>query len=248
MKFDRKGIRSQWELVRSADEYYRTKLLQVARQVGALVDGLAPGGIVQDESALLRALAGYADLLGPWARSVASFMVADVARRDECMWRNVGGSIGRGVREELKRKPSGMLYHALMYEQEALIKSLPLEAAQRVHVLTTKGLSDSTRSTTIAKEIMRSGAVTANRAKMIARTEVSRTAASFKQARAMAAGSPGYIWRTSADADVRDTHKAMEGVYVPWDDPPKTDASLAPYHAGCGPNCRCFAEPVLPDL
>jgi len=196
----------------------------------------------------MRALNNYAELLGPWAQSVASFMVADIARRDERMWRNVGGSIGRGIREEIRRKPSGMLYHALMAEQSALIKSLPIEAGQRVHVLTTKGLSDSTRSSTIAKEIMRSGEVTASRAKTIARTEVSRTAATFKQARAMAAGSPGYFWRTSADSDVRDTHKALEGVYIPWDDPPKTDASIPPYHAGCGPNCRCFAEPVLPDL
>ncbi len=190
----------------------------------------------------------YAYLLEPWARSVARYMIADVNRRDARMWKANGEHMSKAIRAELQFTPTGVLHAALLDEQVALIKSLPLEAAQRVQKLTVMGLSDSRRAADIAKEIMRTGEVTKSRATLIARTEVARTAATFTQARAEFAGSKGYIWRTSKDGDVRDTHRHMEGKYVAWNDPPKTDKGLAPYHAGCGPNCRCFPEPVLPDL
>ena len=182
-------------------------------------------------------LSNYAELITPWARSVAAFMVADVERRDSRMWIEHGKEMGKALRVELQQAPTGMLYSALMAEQVVLIKSLPLEAAERVHKLTTAGLSDSRRASDVAKEILATGNVSVARARLIARTEVSRTAASFTQARAMFAGSEGYIWRSSGDGDVRPTHQAVNGKYFRWDSPPKTDKNLAPYHAGCGPNC-----------
>jgi SPP1 gp7 family putative phage head morphogenesis protein len=199
-----------------------------------------------DPKALEQALRDYAELLGPWAQAVARYMVADVERRNARTWKQVGQEMGRALRVELSQAPTGAVFTALMNEQVGLIKSIPLEAAQRVHDLTTLGLADSRRATEIAKAIQAQGQVSASRATLIARTEVARTASTLTQARARFAGSPGYIWRTSGDGDVRDTHAAMNGMYVSWDQPPKTDAGLAPYHAGCGPNCRCYPEPVLP--
>lgn len=233
---------------RNAESSYNTRLRQVARNVGALVQGFAPDGVVKDMSALQKALAGYAELLGPWAVSVANYMVADVMRRDAKVWRSYGKEMGRALRIEIDQAPTGVVYREMMDEQVALIKSLPLKEGQRIHKLTDEALVSGRRAEDIKKEIMRTTAVTESRARMIARTEVSRTASLFTQARAMAAGSEGYIWRTVRDGDVRHTHEEMEGKYVRWDTPPKTDKGLAPYHAGCGPNCRCYAEPVLPDL
>ncbi len=248
MKLDRTGKRQRWAAARRAESHYSSRLVQVARQVGHIIRGFAPVGIVTDQSLLRQTLEGYAEVLTPWAWSVANYMVADVQRRDLRMWEANSAEMSRAIRGELQEAPTGILRRALMNEQVVLIKSLPLEAAQRVHVLTTEALVTSKRAAEVQKEIMRSGEVTASRAKLIARTDVARTAATFTQARAQFAGSEGYIWRTSTDGDVRPTHQEMEGRYVRWDTPPKTDKNLAPYHAGCGPNCRCFAEPVLPDL
>lgn len=235
---------------RRAESSYNTRLRGLAKQIDVILKGLAPDGnwSVDLTAQFKDFMDDYAVFIEPWARSVANYMIADVGRRDARMWKSNGLAMSRAMRAELQFAPTGILHAALLDEQVALIKSLPLEAAERVKELTNKGLTASTRSTTIAKEIMRTGEVTANRAKMIARTEVSRTAMTFTQARAMFAGSVGYIWRTSGDPDVRDTHQALEGKYIRWDDPPKTDKGLDPYHAGCGPNCRCYAEPVLPDL
>lgn len=175
-------------------------------------------------------------------------MLADVERRDARVWKEVGKEMSRAIRGEIAEAPTGLIYRSLMDEQVALIKSLPLEAAKRVQALTESAMLSSTRAAEVREEIMRTGQVTEARAMLIARTEVSRTAVSFTQARAMYAGSEGYIWRTSRDGDVRPTHREQEGRYIRWSSPPKTDKGLDPYHAGCGPNCRCYPEPVLPDL
>jgi SPP1 gp7 family putative phage head morphogenesis protein len=236
-------------MARGAESSFNTRLRQVARQVDALVRGMAPDGEVRERGvAMTTALRGYADLLLPWARSVAAYMIADVARRNEKAWRMIGEDMGRSLRAEIAYAPTGMLFSGLMDSQVRLIQSLPLNAAQRVHELTEQALTSSARADVIARDILETGRVTAARASLIARTEVSRTASNLTQARAMFAGSEGYIWRTSKDARVRETHQAMEGRYVRWDTPVKTDKGLDPYHAGCGPHCRCYPDPVLPDL
>jgi SPP1 gp7 family putative phage head morphogenesis protein len=245
---DRKGTRERWLMARQAESSYNTRLRQVARQVDAIVRGIAPDGVVPNDGALRRTLAGYAEMLEPWAQAVARYMFADVARRNAKAWKEIGGEMSRALQAEIAHAPTGMLYSALQAEQVTLIKSLPLKAAERIHELTTGALYSSARPDEVAKEILRTGNVTASRATLIARTEVSRTASNLTQARAMFVGSPGYTWRTSRDADVRETHQAMEGKYVPWGRPPKTDKNLDPYHAGCGPNCRCYPDPVLPNI
>lgn len=206
-----------------------------------------PDGEISNLAALRRSLEGYAEIITPWAAATANFMLADVARRDARMWKQNGVDLGRAVRLELSQGQTGIIHRMLMEEQVALIKSLPLEASTRVHKLATQALASGRRSSEIRKDILRTQEVTEARARMIARTEVSRAASNFTQARAQYAGSEGYIWRTVEDADVRPTHHALNGKFIRWDTPPKTDKGLAPYHAGCGPNCRCFAEPVFPN-
>lgn len=171
-------------------------------------------------------------------------MLADVSRRNEAAWRDNSLDIGRGLQQVIRDTPVGAVYRGLLVEQVDLIKSLPLRQAEHVHELVQKGLLASTRSTDIAKTIMESSAIPLWRAKLIARTEVSRAAVTLTQARAQAIGSPGYIWRTSEDGAVRPTHRLVANTYVPWDQPPKTDESLDPYHAGCGPNCFIGSTPL----
>lgn len=247
-RLDRTGRLTNWDDARRAETSYQSKLLGIARQVGVIVDGLAPDGIVRDLSQLLDTLNRYAALIEPWARATAGFMIADVSRRNERLWRQNGARIAASLREEIAGTSQGQVFRELMAENVDLITSLPRKAGERVHKLTQEGLLTGRRAESIAKEIQESGHVTKSRARLIARTEVSRTASKLVEARAIRLGSEGYIWRTSKDSDVRDTHKAMEGKYVRWSTPPKTDPGLDPYHAGCGPNCRCYPEPVFPDF
>lgn len=248
MLFDRTGKRLNWVSARNAENQYNRRLLSVARQVGDIIRGFAPDGVVREMDKLQRVLQGYADLITPWAESVGAYMVADVRRRNDALWSSIGKEIGRGLRAEIAYAEQGIVYREMLDEQVALIQSLPLKAGQRVHKLTQEALLTGRRAESIAQEIKASGHVTESRARLIARTEVSRTSFAFLAARAQSAGSPGYFWRSSDDSDVRPTHAAVNGDFITWAEPPKTDKDLAPYHAGCGPNCRCWAEPVFPDF
>lgn len=172
-------------------------------------------------------------------------MLADVARKDAKMWRANSQEIGKSVRQEVLTAPTGDVLRQLQGQQVTLIKSLPLEAALRIQKLAQESTMVGVRAEELAKKILETESVTKARAMLIARTEVSRATANLVQARASWAGSDGYIWRTANDANVRDTHKDMEGKYVRWGHPPTLDKLTG--HAGTLPNCRCFAEPVFPD-
>lgn len=200
-----------------------------------------------DVSAIVSTLESYAELIEPWARSVAGVMIADVARRNEKAWQEVGAEIGRELRNEIRYAPTGATMQSLLNDSVGLIKSLPLEAAKRVHELALKGLVDSRRAGEIAKEILATGNVTEARARLIARTEVARTASVLTQARSQYVGSQEYIWRTAGDSDVRDSHAEMEGKVVRWDTVPKLSDGTST-HAGQIYNCRCYAEPIIPDF
>lgn len=246
---DRTGKRGRWQAARASESAYNTRLRQVARVVDQIVRGYAGDLLSPAQEARLRgALSEYARILQPYARAVARYMLADVERRSRRQWEENSKDMSRAMRIEIAQAPTGMLLTALEDEQVGLITSLPLKAAKRVQDLSIDALSTARRHEDVMKDILATGKVTESRARLIARTEVSRAQCNLTQARAQYAGSEGYIWRTSRDGDVRDTHRAMEGRYVRWDAPPKTDKNLDPYHAGCGPNCRCWAEPVLPDL
>lgn len=210
-----------------------------------VVKGLAPDGKVKDIAVLIKALHDYAKMLKPWAESVAKRMLADVVRRDADMWFKHAKVMGAGIRQAVTNSPIADTLAQLQASQVALITSLPLEAAKRVHELTLESLVDSRRASEIAKEILATGHVTESRARLIARTEVTRASSNLVEARSLHAGSEGYIWRTSGDFDVRESHAEMEGKYVRWSEPPTLDKMVG--HAGTLPNCRCFAEPVFPN-
>ncbi|WP_233474154.1 phage head morphogenesis protein [Cupriavidus pauculus] len=209
-----------------------------------MVNGFPPGdpAVLPTIEQLLQR---YAEALTPWAERAAAEMLSEVNRRDESAWMQNAADLSRALRQEIRTAPIGATMQALMAEQVTLIKSIPLDAAKRVHKLTIEGIEDSTRASDISKAIQESGDVAKSRADLIARTEVARTASTLTEARALHVGSPGYFWRTSGDGDVRESHREMEGKFVAWDDPPTLDGMKG--HAGQFPNCRCYPEPVIPE-
>ncbi|MBO9332895.1 phage head morphogenesis protein [Achromobacter xylosoxidans] len=235
---------------RKAEGPYGRQLKRVAQNVGRIINAFPPDepNAVPPMTAVLNA---YAETLTEWARATALQMVTDVNRRDRDAFMARARDLSAGLRQELRNAETGRVMRQLMAEQVDLIKSIPIEAAKRVHVLTSEALLDSTRAAEIAKEIMRSGEVAESRALLIARTEVARTAAKLAEARAQAVGSTHYIWRTSGDSDVRAGHRHMNGKVFAWADPPMVNEGTDKrpvwmrHHPGEIWNCRCYAEPIL---
>ena len=242
---DRRRRRRGEVKARKVETWYAAQLRQIAREVGRIVNGYPPGDPDAME-AIERVLEQYADTLNGWATRTGAQMIAEVNQRDRRAWAELAGEMSAELRRELREGPSGALVSELLAEQVTLIRSIPLEAAERVHRLTLESIEDSSRAREIAAEIQRSGEVAESRANLIARTEVARTASVLTEARALNVGSEGYIWRTSGDGDVRQSHKEMNGKFVRWDSPP-TLSDGTTTHAGQIYNCRCYPEPVIPD-
>jgi SPP1 gp7 family putative phage head morphogenesis protein len=246
---DSAQLRKTWLRSRRAEQQFGRALRSLARRCGELTRQMFDAKDPVGSSARIKTLlANYAQTLRPWAKTVARNMVLDVQRRDETFWADQSKLMSRNLREEIKNAPTGIALRERTLEAAALITSLPLEAAQRIEKLTVEMLTDSSRTSVLAREILRTGKVTKSRADLIARTEVSRTASLLVQVRAEEVGSDGYIWRTSNDIDVRKDHKKLNGKFIRWDAPPVAGPNGMRYAPGGGPNCRCWAEIIIPDL
>lgn len=230
-----------WQRARRPDVTFGRALVRVARIVGQIVRQFG-----EQHDMAVRALQDYARLIDPWARSQARQMVQTASQRDATAWRQHSEAIGTKLRADVYGGSAvGQRVQELTAEGAELIRSLPQEAAERVSRLSLEQAVGGKRLDSLFDEIMRTGQVTESRARLIARTEVGRATSAITQARAERIGSRGYIWRTVHDRDVRPSHRAMEGQFVAWSDPPTLDGLTG--HAGALPNCRCYAEPVIPD-
>jgi SPP1 gp7 family putative phage head morphogenesis protein len=246
LTLDRKRSRNPVKTQR-IEQRYALQLRKVAQQVGSIIQPFTPGDMSQVPT-IEQLLKAYSDMLKGWATQTASNMLMDVALRDEQAWQTMAKELSRGLREEIRNAPTGRVMRQLLADQVDLIQSIPIEAAQRVHRLTLAGIEDSTRFTEIAKEIRNSTGVAESRAVLIARTEVARTSTTLTQARAESIGADSYVWRTSGDGAVRSDHKKLNGKIFQWHNPPIADErSGERANPGCIWNCRCFAEPIIPD-
>jgi SPP1 gp7 family putative phage head morphogenesis protein len=118
----------------------------------------------------------------------------------------------------------------MMTEQVAAIVSIPAQAASRI----AEGVDVRSVSHWVA-----------TKADMMSRNQVARVATAVLRLRAQYLGSEGYIWRTAKDARVRVRHRALEGKFFRWGDPPVVDDKGLRGHPGDADGCRCIPEPVV---
>lgn len=236
-----------FDKVRRAEIQYGVQLRKIARTVADFIVQYPIGdrAAVQELTSLL---SRYADILRPWARATGQRMIAEVAQRDAQAWFKASKAVGRELRRELQETPLGIQVRQLLEDQVNLITSIPLDAGRRVQELTQEYLSGGKRYKELVPMIQQSGQITINRATLISRTETAKAQSALTQARARYVGAESYAWRTVRDLDVRPAHKRLEGKVFRWDDPPIAEEGGQRHHPGEFPNCRCYAEPVLPAV
>lgn len=243
----RAEARKRFALAERLESEYMRSLRMLAKQIDHIVKAMAPGGVVSDSLELQKVLRNYGTAIRPWATSVAAKMVNKIAAVDDKRWFKMSEQMGQALKREMQRSPTGEWLRQYLHENIELITSLPSDAADRVHDLTFGALSTGRRAEEIQKDILNTGEVTLSRARLIARTEVARTASGLVQSRATHIGLTHYVWRTSMDATVRESHKKMNGRVFAWAEEPLLDDGTR-CHAGQIWNCRCYPDPVLPDL
>lgn len=85
-------------------------------------------------------------------------------------------------------------------------------------------------------------------AEVIARDQIGKLNGSISRETQRAAGVGLYVWRATSDSRTRESHRAVDGLVWSWSSPPP---GTGPYgeaaHPGQAIQCRCGAEPVIPD-
>lgn len=275
-KKEREKQKSKFKASSSAESEFYRALKKVAEQSGHIVDAYTNGAQITDLKKMTKALDDYSERLGPWARRQSEKLLEAVARSNARAYQKASKTMGKALKLGVANREVGPVAVALMNEQVALIKSLPVEAGLRAQRIAAENFLKGTRAQVdpelverflkerrntiemhnlfakeagtkeFTEEMERSTEVAINRAKLIARTETARSNAAFVQARAASVGSRGYIWRTTMDGAERESHAEMNGQYVEFNNPPRLSDGTRG-HAGTFPNCRCWQDPVLPE-
>lgn len=192
------------------------------------------------------------------ANNLAARMVTLSRVQNNKDWRAAArqGSMGREIRQALKKEMSvgniDLTVKTIINENAKLISSVPQDIAEQITAEMLKRYNKGQRYEDYVPELMNKvPGLMQSRARLIARTELSKANEAMTEARSRNVGINCYIWRSSHDERVRHSHEMMDGVLCFWDSPPNPDAFygqgnlFGAYHAGCCPNCRCYCEPVV---
>ena len=235
------------------EQRYAAQLKRVARHSGAITKSHTDeAGLITSEAATyMAAMKAYSEVITPWANRVAAQMIEAVNVSNAKDWSKLSKSIGRELRKEYMTTAGGAKARAMHAESVNLIKSIPVDAAVRAQDLSREAMLGGRRPDEVAKMIAETGDVSASRATLIARTETAKANAMFTQARAQAIGADRYYWRSVEDESVRDSHVTMngrssQGESFTFEPPPEVDDDFGSYNPGEVPNCRCYAEPIVP--
>jgi SPP1 gp7 family putative phage head morphogenesis protein len=248
--------RQHWLQVRRAETIYESALRTLARQVGDMIGTFKPDD-PQSLDLLSEMLHRYSWIIEPWANVIGERMVGDVMKRDAAAWFKVSRAIGLNLRRMIDTAPVGFTMRKLIDDQVHLIRDIPLEAGRQIQKHAQDYVVSGLRYDTLIDRVQDIIPATVNRARLIARTETAKAQSAIVQARALHIGSERYYWRSVRDTAVRDKHRELDarsrkGETFAWADPPeaeepRADGTRIYHHPGQFPNCRCFAQPVLPE-
>lgn len=236
---------AKFSTTKAAEQKFAKDLRKVARVVGGIVQAHVDGASIRNNKALAEALKTYSESLGPWASKVVNEMLKSVSATNKRAWESASTKVGATMRSMMAETAIGAASRLIHNRQVELIKSLPIEAGLRAQELAQQAAMGGKRAIEVAEEIARTEEVTASRATLIARTEIAKANAAITQARAEYVGATHYIWRTAEDGDVRESHAKMDGSVHRFDQPPTLEDGMTG-NPGEFPNCRCFAEPIIP--
>lgn len=124
-----------------------------------------------------------------------------------------------------------------------LIKSIRSQYLDKVQNAVMQAMVKGTLNKDLATQIKALGQTTEKRAMFIARDQSSKLNAALTQARHEDIGIKKYMWSTSLDERVRDSHADKEGLIFEYANPPADTG-----HPGHDFNCRCVAIPVFDEV
>ena len=245
---------SMWRRARNVENAYRKALYSLVE----LFDQIAHSS-GSDQNLYTRRMDEFqnSEEYNTFLLSVVRRMVTPLAVNNERTWREAARKATKGrvlykaLMEELGKGTQTIIDNQIM-ENVNLIKTLPHDVAEKVVKDIYENSLKGKRAKSIEQIIIGQTSKHARAsARLIARTEVSKTTTALTKARSEQLDLHWYVWRTALDGDrVRRSHRNMEGVLVNWNEPPSPEAlvgekNVGYYHAGNIWNCRCYPEPIV---
>jgi SPP1 gp7 family putative phage head morphogenesis protein len=163
-----------------------------------------------------------------------------------------GRLVAEALRREASTTPVGARILSIIRENAALISSIPLHAAEQATYEAERAAAGGSRPDAVAKLLRaRFPKLLRSKIALVSRTETQKASTALNRARSEDLDLEWYVWLSSRDARTRRSHKKMDGVLVPWSQPPDPEAlvgeksTLGHYHSGEAPNCRCTQSVLL---
>lgn len=190
---------------------------------------------------------------------IARAMAVGASTADLATWRQAAESSmkGRDIFLALKRETAsnteiGQTIERIIHENSKLIRTVPEDMADEFTKIIRERQMSGLRPNVILEELQsRAPELTKVQARRIARTESGKAATALREARARKFHREFYIWFTSRDERVRDSHRLMHNVICRWDDPPNPEVlagekrNYGAYHPRGIFNCRCDALSIV---
>ena len=248
MKYD------QWKMTRRIEEDFLKSLnfLSTLFEKIAIISG-NDVNLFQSKMQIFQNSVPYDNYIN----DVVKRMVTPLAARNYETWRKAARVSTRShflytvLMEELKQGIKKDI-DSQVISNAALIKTLPSDTAQKVVRDIEEYALSGLRAEEIEKLIQdKTRQHSRASARLIARTEVSKTTSALTKARSEELGLRWYVWRTLEAGDrVRKSHRIMNDVLVSWNNPPSPELlvkekDVGRYHAGNIWNCRCYSEPLI---
>lgn len=136
----------------------------------------------------------------------------------------------------------GSMLTSFRKENRNLINNLTNSQIDDISNIVQREVRAGTRPSAIEALILKRFKVSEKKAALIARDQVNKINGQLNRMRQTNLGIDQYIWRTSRDERVREKHLQREGQIFSWNEPPDGG------HPGQEVNCRCTAEPFIPEL
>ena len=121
-----------------------------------------------------------------------------------------------------------------------LIKSIRTQYLDKVQNAVMQAMVQGTLNKDLAEQLKKLGEDVESRAMLIARDQSSKLNAALTRARHEEVGIKKYMWSTSGDERVRESHAEKDGQIFEYTNPPADTG-----HPGHDVNCRCVQIPVL---
>ena len=217
------------------------------RRIGQMIQSIISShvdsrGQINDPIQLEKDLERYSGSIEAWANT---FWL----KQDEGVAKKIAKDFKRhGFIVDLQSPAVRASIASLHQAQVDRIVTLPREAAKKAQAMAFKAATatgDRAESLIMQMQGLKAG-YPEYAARRLARTEIAKCQSALVQTQAKDLGVTHYRWRTVGDEAVRSAHAELDGKIFAWDDPPDVPGE-GRHHPGESWNCRCYAEPLLPE-